>query len=122
MARLLIVEDEAHSARALETFFKSLGHEVSLAATASQALGLAAETRPEVVLTDLLLAGDHDGIHVAQRLAEGDDPPPVVLMSGLPAQEIAQRAEGADLFLTLPKPLRLSTVREAVEQALADRG
>lgn len=119
MARLLIVEDEVHSARALETFFESLGHEVRTAATAGRALELLAELRPEVVLTDLLLAGEHDGIYLARHVADGDEGPPVLLMSGLPTEEIERRSEGARLFLTLPKPLRLSTVKEAVEAALA---
>lgn len=121
MADLLIVEDEPHSARALKSFFEALDHRVRLAATAGDALSLAAEEPPDLVLTDLLLAGDDDGIHVARRLLAQDDPPVVLLMSGLPAEEIAQRAQGTDLFCTLAKPLRLGTVREAVEQALAER-
>lgn len=118
MARILIVEDEVHSARALECFLTSLDHEVKVANRADQALAVAASFDPEVVLTDLLLAGDRDGIVVARELSRREPSPCVILMSGLPRPEIEERAAGQPVYGIQTKPLRLARVREAIDQAL----
>lgn len=119
MARILIVEDEAHSARALECFLSSLGHEVKITDRAEQALEVATTFDPHVVLTDLLLAGERDGIVVARELARHDSAPCVILMSGLPLPEIEERAQGQPVCGIQTKPLRLQRIRHAIEQALA---
>lgn len=120
MARILIVEDEAHSARALECFLTSLDHEVRLADRAGQALDIATEFHPQVVLTDLLLAGEQDGIAVARELARRNGAPPVILMSGLPLQELKERARGEPVCEIQTKPLRLQRIRDAIDRALTD--
>lgn len=118
MARILVVEDEVHSARALESYLTSLEHEVRTADRADLALDIAASFDPQVVLTDLLLAGDQDGIVVARELARCERPPCVILMSGLPLPEIEERAEGQPVCEIQAKPLRLKNIREAIDRAL----
>lgn len=119
MARILVVEDEVHSARALESYLSSLEHEVRTADRADRALDIADSFHPQVVLTDLLLAGDQDGIVVARELARREQPPCVILMSGLPLPEIEERAQGQPVCEIQAKPLRLKNIREAIERALA---
>lgn len=119
MARILIVEDEAHSARALEIFFSSLGHEVRTAERADTALALAHDFVPQVVLTDLLLIGPQDGVDVARELAGLEPAPRVILMSGLPRVEVEERAKGEPFFQIHTKPLKLALVRASVDEAIA---
>ncbi len=67
MTRVLVVDDEPQIRRALSTNLKARGYEVDLAPTGEDALRLAAEHRPDVVILDLGLPGI-DGIEVVEGL------------------------------------------------------
>lgn len=121
MSRLLIVEDEPNSAQALELFFSESGYQVSTAARASEAISSARELAPDVLLTDVLLVGERDGLAVARELRSCDPSLPVIVMSGLPEHEVLGRAGGVELFAICPKPLRLRDLATTIESALASR-
>lgn len=121
MPRILIVEDEVNSARALAYYFEDLGWEVELAARADEALAAAEAFRPDVLLTDVVLPGDGDGIGVARTLLERDPRLPVVAMTGLPEREVRERAAGVQLHDVCYKPLRLRRLGEVVAAALGSR-
>jgi len=68
-ARILIVEDEWLMAQGLKGNLENLGHEVTgMAASGEEALRFAAEHRPDLVLMDINLKGDMDGIDTAEHL------------------------------------------------------
>jgi DNA-binding response OmpR family regulator len=121
MARILLVEDEDHSAEALEFYLTHGGHRVIRAACAEEALRAAPAFGPDLLLTDLVLRGDRDGIALARALRECDPAMAVVVMSGLPGREVERRAEGLEVARILAKPTRLATVGNAVSEALAAR-
>lgn len=121
MPRILIVEDEVNSARALVYYFEDLGWEVELAVRADEALAAAETFRPDVLLTDVVLPGDGDGIVVARTLLERDPRLPVVAMTGLPEREVRERATGVPLHEICFKPLRLRQLGEVVTAALGSR-
>ena len=121
MAKILIVEDEVNSAQALEFFFSDRGHKVRTAGRAAEAIAAARELAPDVLLTDVLLIGDRDGLAVARELRSSDPRLPVVVMSGLPEHEVRERANGVELFRICPKPLRLREIGTTVEAAVASR-
>ena len=65
-ARILIVEDQYFVAIDSEMHLRSAGFEcVGLAATAQQAVQLACECKPDLVLMDIRLAGESDGVQAA---------------------------------------------------------
>jgi CheY-like chemotaxis protein len=67
--RILIVEDEFFIALDAEEQAKALGHAVvGIAVSADEAIRLAAEERPDVVLMDIRLAGAEDGIAAAREI------------------------------------------------------
>ena len=64
--KILIVEDEFFIAMDVEEQARSLGHTVvGTAMTAEEAVRMAGETRPDLVLMDIRLAGATDGIAAA---------------------------------------------------------
>lgn len=68
----MIVEDEALIALDLEMQVEAAGHRVvAMAASADEAVERAAETRPDLVLMDMRLAGGSSGEDAARRLYEG---------------------------------------------------
>lgn len=122
MARILLVEDEEHCVRALEYFLNENGHRVAAAPRAREAIALAAEFEPDVLVTDLFLADKEGGSTVARTLQEEDPGLPVIVMSGLPEPEIRKRVDGIRVFRICTKPIRLQGIAEAIDEALNGHG
>src|SRR5690349_7826279 len=67
--RILIVEDEFFIALDAESQVAALGHAVvGVAASADEAIRIAGEQRPDVVLMDIRLAGPRDGMEAAREI------------------------------------------------------
>lgn len=122
MARILLVEDEENSVRALEHFLARSGHQVLTADRAREAIDRAGAFAPQVVLTDLFLADREGGAAVARELSAHDPKLRVIVMTGLPAAEAERQLAGTPVFRICLKPLRLTDIGEAIETALADAG
>ena len=118
-AKLLIVEDEKNARQALVDFFSALGYDVESSATEKDAIQLGKAYQPTLLISDWLLGDEGQGVTVASTLHELNPRLKIILFSGLPLK--ALKAACADLPVTcfLEKPLSLSVVTEAVNQALA---
>lgn len=115
---ILIVEDEALIASYIEDVLVEAGYRVAgIAASAPEALSLAAETEPTLALVDIRLTGPMDGIELA-RLLRGRFSLPAIFLSGFVDAETARRAEAAQPLGILPKPFLPSQVFKAIEVAL----
>ncbi len=119
MTRVLVVDDEPQIRRALATNLKARGYEVDLAATGEDALRLAAEHRPDVVVLDLGLPGI-DGIEVVAGLRGWTEVPIIVLsVRDSEADKVAALDAGADDFVTKPFGMDelLARLRAAVRRS-----
>src|SRR3546814_5122242 len=68
-ARVLIIEDEPIIAMDIETIVRDLGHDVTgVAVTRDEAVALAMEDRPGLVLADIQLADDSSGIDAVKDI------------------------------------------------------
>ena len=100
--RVLVVDDEAQIRRALTTNLTARGYEVVQAASGEDALRLAAEQHPDVVVLDLGLPGI-DGIEVVRGLRGWTSVPIVVLsVRGDETDKVAALDAGADDYVTKP--------------------
>ncbi len=101
-ALVMIVEDEAPMRRFLRSFLSRYEYRLTEAATGEEALALAAESPPDLVLLDLGLP-DMDGQEVLERLREWLRSPIIVLsVRDQDKQKIAALNHGADDYLTKP--------------------
>jgi two-component system, OmpR family, KDP operon response regulator KdpE len=99
---VLIVEDEAQMRRFLRATLGAHGYRQLEAATAAEALRLAASHNPELVLLDLGLP-DGDGLDVTRKLREWTQVPIVVLSArGREDDKVEALDAGADDYLTKP--------------------
>ena len=115
-ARVMIVEDEAITAMATGAMLKRLGHKVLAAVGSGQeAINAFRRQRPDLVLMDIRLDGDLDGIETAKLLRRDSDVP-VVFVSAFVDDSTRNRAAEAKPFDFLLKPLD-----EYDLQALLDR-
>jgi len=99
---LLLVEDEAPIRRFLRASLTGEGYRVEEADTAKQALRLATQQPPDLVILDLGLP-DGDGLDVLRGLREWSRAPVVILSArDQEKQKIAALDSGADDYLTKP--------------------
>jgi two-component system KDP operon response regulator KdpE len=119
MTRVLVVDDEPQIRRALATNLEIRGYEVDLAATGEDALRMAGERRPDVVVLDLGLPGI-DGLQVITGLRGWTDVPIIVLsVRESEAAKVAALDAGADDYVTKPFGIDelLARVRASVRRS-----
>jgi two-component system, NtrC family, response regulator HydG len=116
-ARVLVVDDEASARSGLEKLLQGEGYVVDTAEDGVAALERAAETPPDVVVTDLKMPR-MDGMELLKRLRERDRELPVIVATSfqdLNSGVAAMRA-GAEDYLT--KPIDFDALTVAIERAL----
>jgi len=115
--RIMLVEDEKVVAADIQECVKGLGYEVvGAAATGTEALRLAVNTMPDLVLMDIKLKGVLDGIDVAGALYDQLKIPVVYLTAHADA-EILERAKQTAPSGYVLKPFDDRTLRTAIELA-----
>jgi PAS domain S-box-containing protein len=117
-ARILIVEDEAIVAMDLQGRLAALGYEVAaVTSTGEEAVLRAHETRPDLALMDIRLAGELDGIAAAEQVRDRLGIP-VVFLTAYADDDTLARAKVADPFGYLLKPFQDRDLRTTIEMAL----
>jgi two-component system KDP operon response regulator KdpE len=100
--RILAVDDELQILRALKVVLRSAGYAVTTAATMEEALDLAALSRTDAAIVDLLLP-DGDGIELCRQLREWSSMPIIVLSAiGDEGEKVRALRSGADDYVTKP--------------------
>ena len=118
MSSVLIVDDEPNIRRMVGALLASEGYEVRDAADGSTGLARAAESMPDVVLLDLMMPGELDGLGTLARLRESAPDVPVIMMSGKAGLSDAVKATKLGAFNFLEKPLSPEGVLLALASAL----
>ena len=116
--RILLVEDNEDVGEFAETLLSELGHRVSWAKSAEQAMALARAEGFDAVFTDVVMPG-MSGLELADALGRLRPDLPVILTTGY-SDEIAETGTGGKPVLL--KPYRLETLAAAIDQALAVEG
>jgi diguanylate cyclase (GGDEF)-like protein len=115
---ILLVEDEGLIARDLEDTLTRLGYRVSgIASEGTEAIEMARELHPQLVVMDVSLRGDVDGIEAACAIQE-DAPVPVIFLTGHSDTETLQRAVLTGPLGYLIKPFQEDDLRAAIEVAI----
>lgn len=116
--RILIVEDEAIVARDLAQQLQELGYEpVGHATRGEQAVVLAGELQPDLVLMDIQLAGVMDGIGAANAI-RAQFGLAVVFLTAFAADDILSRAKLSEPFGYILKPFSERELRTVLAMAL----
>ena len=110
MKRILVVDDETDIRKLLEETLKSKDYEILQAGTGEDALVISRKIRPDLILMDVMMPGDLNGIE-ATRMLKADvrtkQSKVIVLTSSGTLKELAMDA-GADAYFLKPfSPLEL---------------
>jgi two-component system, sensor histidine kinase and response regulator len=117
-ARILIVEDERIVAMDLADTLRELGYAVAgMATRGEEAIELARQLTPQLILMDVRLAGEIDGIAAAQTIRDERDVP-VIYLTAHSDNETLRRATCSDASAYLVKPFKSPELRCVIEIAL----
>lgn len=115
--RVLVVDDERAVSRMIGRMLKSSG-EFEVVTVQEPAIALhEAKTRPfDVIVSDIVMP-DMDGLELMAAIRAFDLDVPVILLTGTPSLESAQRAVELGAYRYLTKPAEASELVETVRQA-----
>ncbi len=117
-ATILVVEDDPNVATVLEARLESFGHAVcAIARSGSKAVTRALECHPDLILMDILLEGDMNGIEAAEQIANHMDVP-IIFLSCLSDQDVLDRAIRTKPFGYIIKPYDNTELRSTIEITL----
>ncbi|MFC3078591.1 PAS domain S-box protein [Phenylobacterium terrae] len=115
-AQILVVEDNPEVAEVAAALLEQLGHRCRVVGNTAAALAALHEGEaPDLVFTDVVMAGEMDGLALARRLRDEHPDLPVLLATGY-----SQTTQGlGDEFPILHKPYKLDELSRAVSATLA---
>lgn len=114
---ILIVEDETLVARHERDLLEGWGYRVFDVATGEEAIQAAAELEPDLVLMDIGLPGEMDGVEAAEQLRTRFDIP-VVFVTAFADDQLLKRARVTEPFGYVLKPFPERELHSNVEMAL----
>ncbi len=117
MRKVLIVEDDRFISTILSMFLKELGHElVGICQTGIEAVKLCSDVNPDVVLMDIHLEGEMDGIQTTERLKNEFDLP-VIYVSSDTSSYVIERAIVTNSYGFLVKPVNKQELGISIDLA-----
>ncbi len=117
-ARILIVEDESIVALDIHDRLTNLGYEiVDITATGKKALAAALKYQPDLILMDIHLRGDIDGIETSSQIKTRLDVP-IIFLTAFADEKTLERAMLTEPFGYIIKPFEERELVVAIETAL----
>ncbi len=116
--RILVVEDESIVALDLKTRLEGLGYVVAgVVPAGAAALAQAQDCKPDMILMDIMLEGELDGIQTAVIIRQQLQIP-VIYLTAYADQKTIERAKLAEPLGFIRKPLELRELHSVLEMAL----
>ncbi len=118
MQRIVIADDEIIIASQIEECLRSNGYDVvGIASSGEDAVEMALELKPDLMLMDIVMPGKLDGISAAGRINDALHLP-VIFLTAYADEEMIQRAKPIGPYAYVLKPLQERQLLAAIEIAL----
>ncbi len=120
--KILVVEDEIFIARDIQENLEEMGYVVtSIVPSGEQAIQKIEEERPDIVLMDIVLPGEMDGIETADIIHSKFDIP-VIYLTAHGEEVIFERAKKTEPFGYIIKPFKNEELQKVIEMGLYRHG
>ena len=119
--KVLVVDDEHDFSKALEIRLKTRGYDVVLAYDSFQAIMMANQEKPDLIILDIMIPGE-DGFIVTEQLKRSQPTRhiPILFLTGVPGGEGRARKAGASGYMM--KPYQPERLLEAIHKTLEVKG
>ena len=119
---VLVVEDESIVSKDIQHSLKKLGYNVvGASSTGEKAIELAGEERPDIVLMDIMLKGDMNGIEAAERIKELYSIP-IVFLTAYADESTLSKAKITEPYGYILKPFKEIDLHTTIEMAVYKHG
>lgn len=119
--KVLIVEDDLIISMVLERMITKLGHQVVKKVIAGQdAIDSTFELEPDLILMDIQLKDDIDGITAMQKIREKSDVQ-VIYITGNSDHYNMERAKRTNFVDYLVKPIQMSHLKKSIRKAFTEK-
>ena len=119
-AKILVVEDEGLTAMELQRKLKTWGYDVpSFAFSRKDAVKKAKEIKPDLILMDVMLKGQGDGIDAALEIKNIRDIP-IIYLTAYGDVKTRKRAEFTNPTAYIIKPFEENELQDKIENALSE--
>jgi PAS domain S-box-containing protein len=116
--RILVVEDEAIIAMDIESLLRRLGYVVVGSVNSGEAaIKAAAEIKPDLILMDIILKGEVDGIEAAREIMKHHDIPVIYLTANADLSTVS-RARDTASYGYITKPINQYNITANIDTAL----
>jgi len=116
--RILVVEDESIMAMLIKLKLENWGYNiVGWVDTGEDAISKAKETKPDLILMDIVIKGSMDGIEAAQQIRESLNIP-IIYLTAYSDDGVLKRARETEPYGYLVKPFREGEVNANIEMAV----
>ena len=119
--KILIVDDEDSMLQFLSILLTKEGYEVTVARSGREALAKAEEENYDIVVTDIKMPGEIDGLGVLAGIKKIDPSTPVVIRTAFASQKTAIEALNRGAYQYIEKSAKNDEVRLVIKNALAMR-
>ena len=121
-SKVLVVEDDELVSLQIQIKLEILGYQaVASTAYGEEAIELARELHPDIILMDIMLAGKMDGITAANAI-QAESGLPVVFLTAQTEEDTLERVKESDAFGYIIKPFTDRELRAGLELALYKHG
>ena len=118
LIKIMVVEDEAMNAMYLKMVLTKAGFFIqNIVATGEDAISKVYNEKPDIILMDIRLAGEMDGIEAAIQIKSQTDIP-IIFMTGYPDREHRERAKLVKPAGYFIKPIPTSDLVSAITNIL----
>ncbi|HRN40448.1 MAG TPA: response regulator [Vicingus sp.] len=119
---ILVVEDESIVSKDIQQSLKKLGYNiVGAASTGEKAIEIANETKPDLVLMDIMLKGEMSGIETAEKIKETLSIP-VIYLTAYADENTLAKAKVTEPYGYIIKPFKEIDLHTSIEMALYKHG
>lgn len=116
LKKVLIVEDDMIISMVLERMINKMGLKViEKATTGEKAIDLAQEYEPDIILMDIQLKDNIDGITAMQKIRKSSEVP-VIYITGNSDQYYKERAQKTNYIDYLVKPIQMDDLKESINK------
>ncbi|SFM71297.1 response regulator [Methanolobus profundi] len=116
--KILVVEDESIIALNIKKKLKSFGYTVpAMATTGEDAIKMAEITFPDLILMDVRLKGEMDGIQTAAEIRKKFDIP-IIFLTAYSDDKVLERAKKTEPYGYIVKPFKANDLKSNIEVAL----
>ncbi len=118
--KIFIVEDEQLIAESLQDILEVLEHKViGIADNGKDAIAAISKSNPDLILLDIQIKGNMDGIEVAERIKENSKAP-FIFTTAFADSETITRAKDKGPYGYVVKPYGINDIKVAIEIAISN--